>query len=109
SFLYCPIENLKEDLYNENENKVDCLFHQLHFKTNLTYLESYVFYSLKGITISNCHVLDTVNKVIIPCLINSNTSLIKLSASGCNEIFKFTDAVSFNSKEINPSYFPCDY
>ncbi|MFZ4740873.1 MAG: hypothetical protein ACOYLE_06885 [Bacteroidales bacterium] len=108
SFLYCPIENNKEILYNETENNLNCLFHQLHFKTNLSYLESFVFYSLKGITISNCHVLDTVKNEIIPNLIQNNvTSLIKLSAPNCNDIFKFTDAVSF--KERTPSDFPCDY
>ncbi|MFZ4414301.1 MAG: hypothetical protein ACOYOV_14555 [Bacteroidales bacterium] len=108
SFLYCPIENYKEVLNIKNENNLNCLFHHLHFNTNLSYLESFVFYSLKGITISKCHILSTVIKEIIPCLIKNNiTSLIELSALGCNQIFKFTDAVSF--KNGIPSDFPCNY
>ncbi len=97
SFLFVSIE----------EDGLQNLFGNATFKVKLSFLESFVFYSLKGITISNCHVLSTLKNKIAPQLIKQNTSLIQLSAPNCNDIFKITDTISF--VRGNPSVFSGNY
>jgi hypothetical protein len=83
SFIYCT---MKEELLT------DKIRGPLNFKTKLGYLESYVFYSLRGITISNCHNLSSLQRFIkdydIEIKINSNTL----------EIFKANDVFSGDFK-----------
>lgn len=97
SFIFVTIE----------EDDLQDLFGNANFKTKLSFLESFIFYSLKGITISDCHLLSTVRNKIVPQLISQNTSLIQLSASNCNCIFKIIGAIAF--KKGKPSDFPGDY